>query len=246
MLEAIVGAGGVAGLSDLTDTCGLPLPTAHRLLRTLVNLGYVRREPRREYALGPRLIQLGESATHQITRWAKPELNAIVEALGETTNLALLDDDRVVYVAQVPGRHSMRMFTEVGRRVGLHCTAVGKAILAEIPRDRARKLLERAGMPGHTARTIVDVDSMMVELDRVANLGYALDEGEQEAGVRCAAVVVPGQPARAAVSISGPATRMTDELIQRSLPHLRDGARRIADALDAGTEPPVRRSRPQR
>jgi IclR family acetate operon transcriptional repressor len=227
----MVAKGGVAGLSDLTAICGLPLPTVHRMLRTLVNLGYVRREPYHEYALGARLIQLGESATQLITRWAKPELETIVDALGETTNLALLDDDRVVFVAQAPGRQSMRMFTEVGRRAGLHCTAVGKAILAALHPEEARKLLNRAGLPGYTTRTIVDLDSMMVELERVRELGYALDEGEQDDGVRCLAVVVPSQPVRAAVSITGPAIRLTDELVDLALPHLRLGAQHIADAL---------------
>lgn len=236
LLEAMVAAGGSAGLSDLTTACDLPLPTVHRLLRTLVNLGYVRRGPRHAYALGPRLIQLGESATHLIPRSAKSELEAIVDKVGETTNLAMLDDDHVIYVAQAPGRHSIRMFTEVGRRVEVHCTAVGKAILAEMNRERVRKLLERAGMPRHTPRTIADVEAMMAELDRVAELGYALDEGEQEAGVRCVAVVVPGHPVRAAVSISGPQVRMTNDLIESAMPTLREGAQRIADALTAGVQ----------
>jgi IclR family transcriptional regulator, acetate operon repressor len=80
---------------------------------------------------------------------------------------------------------------------------------------------------------------MMVELERVRELGYAVDEGEQEAGVRCVAVVVPGYLPRAAVSVSGPVTRMTDELIERALPYLHDGARRIADDLDASAPPPA-------
>ncbi len=105
------------GLSQLAQESGLPLPTIHRLVRTVVDLGYVRQEPNRQYALGPRLIRLGENASKMLGTWARPYLQDRVDNLGETANLAMLDGDDIVYIGQVPSRHSMRMFTEVGRRV---------------------------------------------------------------------------------------------------------------------------------
>ncbi|HEY1345042.1 MAG TPA: helix-turn-helix domain-containing protein, partial [Streptosporangiaceae bacterium] len=116
LLETMADAGGVIGLSQLASQSGLPLPTIHRLVRTLVDLGYVRQEPSREYALGPRLVRLGDISSGLLTRWATPYLQKVVDALGESTNLAILDGDQIMYVAQAPGSHSMRMFTEVGRR----------------------------------------------------------------------------------------------------------------------------------
>src|SRR3712207_8259036 len=104
--------------------------------------------------------------------------------------MAMLDGDRVVYVAQVPSRHSMRMFTEVGRRVHLHCTGVGKTLLAQLPRETAREIVERAGLPRRTPRTITDIDELMAQLAVISRQGYALDDGEQEAGVRSVALPV--------------------------------------------------------
>ncbi|MDT5028677.1 MAG: IclR family transcriptional regulator, acetate operon repressor, partial [Micromonosporaceae bacterium] len=112
LLETMADAGGVIGLSKLAQESGLALPTIHRLIRTLVDLGYVRQEPSRQYSLGPRLIRLGESSSHLLGTWSRPYLTRIVDALGESANLAMLDGDQVVYVAQVQSKQSMRMFTE--------------------------------------------------------------------------------------------------------------------------------------
>ena len=128
LMEAIADAGGEISLSDLAAASSLPLPTIHRLLRTLVSLGYARQLPSRRYALGPRLIRLGERAGKQLGTLAGPVLEHLVRELGETSNLAMLDGDGAVYVAQRPSPHAMRMFTEVGRRVNLHNTGVGKAL----------------------------------------------------------------------------------------------------------------------
>src|ERR1700728_629438 len=148
LLEMLADAGGAVGLSELAATSGLPLPTVHRLMRTLVNRGYVRQEASRRYTLGSRLIRLGEVSSRMLGSWLRPFLAQLVRQTGETANLAMLDGDEVVYIAQVPSPHSMRMFTEPGRRVRPHCTAVGKALLAQLPAGQARRLLERDRMPG--------------------------------------------------------------------------------------------------
>lgn len=232
LLEAMADAGGVVGLSQLASMSGLPLPTIHRLIRTLVSLGYVRQDPSREYALGPRLIRLGEGASRLMGDWAKPHLVRLVDAVGESANLAVLDGSEVVYLAQVPGRHSMRMFTEVGRRVSPHCTAVGKAMLALLPDTEVSELLSRVEMVAHTPNTVTDQSEYVRVLREVRDRGYALDEGEQELGVRCVAVALDGGPSRAALSISGPTTRMTDELIERAVPCLTRAARDLLVDLD--------------
>jgi len=231
LLETMADHDGILGLSALAAESGLPIPTIHRLVRTLVNLGYVRQEPNRQYALGPRLIRLGESSSRMLSDWAKPHLSLLVDKLGETANLAMLDGDQVVYVAQVPSRHSMRMFTEVGRRVLPHCTAVGKAMLANMDPVAVKELLGRTGMPEHTPNTLTDPDALAEELERTRDQGYALDEGEQEVGVRCVAVAIPDAPARLAMSVSGPVARMTDNLVVRAAPLLHEAAAGLARDL---------------
>jgi IclR family acetate operon transcriptional repressor len=232
LLECLADAGGEAGLIQLSIATGLPVPTIHRLLRTLVSTGYVRQEESRRYALGPKLIHLGDRAQQLIGRWVRPHLAALVKAIGETANLATLDGNMVVYVAQVPSAHSMRMFTEVGRRVLPHCTGVGKAILAYQPDLAVLELLSHTGMPAQTARTITDPSEFLAALREIRGRGYALDDGEQELGVRCVAVPVLQSSARFGISISGPDSRMTDEVIAAAVPLLQKAAAGLALALD--------------
>jgi IclR family acetate operon transcriptional repressor len=125
----------------------------------------------------------------------------------------------------------MRMFTEVGRRVLPHCTAVGKALLATMPPPKVGELLQRTGLPGYTQNTITDADAFVEALEQIAAQGYAVDEGEQEVGVRCVAVAVEGIPSRLALSISGPATRMTDAVIERAVPLLTKAQAALAAEL---------------
>ncbi|MBD0735068.1 IclR family transcriptional regulator [Streptomyces sp. CBMA29] len=237
LLERMADAGGEVGLSELSSSSGLPLPTIHRLMRTLVSCGYVRQQPNRRYALGPRLIRLGETASRLLGTWARPYLAELVEATGETANMALLDGDEVVYVAQVPSRHSMRMFTEVGRRVLPHSTGVGKALLADVPPEDVRALLARTGMPAATDRTITDPDEFLTELGRIRTQGYAVDDNEQEVGVRCLAVTVPDSPTAAAISISGPAGRVTESATDKIIPVLHEVAQALSLALATTTAP---------
>ncbi len=228
VLEAMAAAQDEIGLVELADTCALPVPTIHRLLRTLVALGYVRQETSRKYSLGPGLIRLGEGSHHRLGAWARPHLAAVVAATGETTNLAKMDGDLVAYVAQAPSPHLMRMFTGVGRRVLPHCTGVGKALVAQLPDDEIISLLDRLGMPAQTARTITKKSAFLDEVARVRERGYAVDEGEQEVGVRCVAVPMSPGSATFALSISGPDGRMTDELIAKAVPMLRTTAAGLA------------------
>jgi len=228
VLEALAAHGGEAGLSEIAATTGLPYGTIHRLLRTLLARGYVRQESDRRYALGGALVRLGGAAENMVATWARPYLARMVELSGETANLAVLEGDFVVYVAQVPSPRRLRMFAEVGRRVPAHSTAVGKVLLADRP--DAAAILERTGMPRRTDRTITSVPEMLAELERVRERGYALDLGEEETGVHCLAVPVrDGQRVVAGMSVSGPADRMK----ALDLDELARGMRKIADAFGA-------------
>lgn len=232
ILELITDAGGTVTLSELAPATDLPLPTIHRLLRTLVSLGYARQLPSRRYALGPRLIRLGDGANKQLGTFALPELKMLVDELGETANMAVLDGDVVLYVAQAPSAHSMRMFTEVGRRADLHSTGVGKALMAHLPDDAVRAIVARTGMQAPTTRTIGTVDALLTELAAIRERGYAIDDEEQEIGVRCYAMVVPGLLTPTAISVSGPVTRVDEAFGERAVPMLRKAGVAIAADLD--------------
>lgn len=241
LLDLMADLGGEVALSQLANASDLPLPTIHRLMRTLVAKGYARQGPSRRYALGPRLIWLGERAGRLVGSWSRPYLDRLAHELGETANLAFLDGDGVVYVAQAPGRHAMRMFTEVGRHVPAHSTGVGKAMLAQLPHASAEELLARTGLPARTPRTVTDAADLLRELSQIQEQGYATDEGEEEVGVCCFAVPVPGRSVVSAVSISGPEARMTQALRECAIPLMQEVVAELA-ATPATERPSTGRS----
>ena len=231
LLEVLAAGGGEMSISQLADESGLPMPTIHRLLRTLVAQGYVRQQPSRRYALGPRLIWLGESAERLLAAWALPHLEKLVAELDETVNVAMLDGDRAVYVAQVPGTRPMRTFTEVGRRVHLHSTGVGKALLAALPDEQMIDLVGRIPLPANTEHTIVDRDVLLADLRAARVDGFSVDDGEQDIGVRCVAVAMPADTVRAAISVSAPSVRLTDDMRERAARLLRRSADELGREL---------------
>jgi IclR family transcriptional regulator, acetate operon repressor len=232
LVEVVAARGGHLTIGEIAAATAVPLPTVHRLLRTLVDRGYMRQLPNRRYALGFRLVPLGATASSMVGPDTDVVLGRLVDALGETANLAVLSGSHAEYVAQVPSRHTMRMFTEVGRQVDLHCTGVGKALLGQLDDARVRALVRRAGLRRQTEHTLVTEADLLAELAQVRARGYALDEQEQEAGVRCVAVPVGPDPMSwMAVSVSGPVTRMTDDLVARAVPLLQEAGRQLTSRM---------------
>lgn len=220
VLEALAADERPVGIAELVDLTGLPQGTVHRLLQSLHQRGYVRRDAARKYSLGTSAVRLADAAQRAMVRSARPHLAELVAISGETANLAVLEGDEVVYLAQVPSPHSLRMFAEVGRHVPAHTTAVGKVLLAAMPPERAMALVTRTGLAPKTPKSITDADEFMRELAATRQRGWAADEGEQELGVRCAAVPVgQGENVVAAMSVSGPADRFagveTDGLLEQ-------------------------------
>lgn len=232
LVEALTAAGGQASLTELVAETRLPLTTVHRLLGTLAEHGLVRQTANRRYALGPRFLSYGEVVRQSLSNWAHPVLRGLTEQTAETANLAILSNDRVIYLAQSPSAHTMRTFTEVGRQVDPHCTGVGKALMSGLSDDEVRAVVDHTGMEARTTRTITTVDALVAEMAVIRSRGYAIDDGEQEVGVRCIAVPLPVQGARLAVSISGPSARVTRERVPELAPMVLDAAARLAVIVD--------------
>ena len=146
--------------------------------------------------------------------------------------MALMDGDQIVYVAQQPSPHAMRMFTEVGRRANLHDTGVGKAILATLSDDEVRRIVGRTGMPTPTPKSHGTIESLLADLADIRRRGYSIDDEEQELGVRCYAVSIPKAPAPMAVSVSGPLSRVDEAFGDRAVPVLRAIADRVEHRAD--------------
>lgn len=224
LLNIITASGGESSLSELAAKSELPLPTIHRLLRTLVFLGYVRQLPNRSYALGPGLIRLGYTASLQLGAYAQPVLKRLVDQLGESANMAMLDGHMVVYVGQAQSSQSMRMFTEVGRRAHTHDTGVGKAILATLPESQVVSIVSSMGMPTPTRKSLGTMEDLLADLEKIRERGYAIDDEEQEIGVRCFSMALPEAPTPTAISVSGPVSRVDWDFGERAVPLLREAA----------------------
>ena len=173
---------------------------------------------------------LGADAHALLGERALPVLRGLAELTGESANLAVLTQGLAEYVAQAPGSHTMRIFTEVGNRVELHCTGVGKALLAAVTPAQAGRLATATPLTARTAGTITDRTALHAEIALTRARGYALDEGEMEAGVRCVAVGMAGKLPMA-VSVSGPAVRMTDDLIASAVSALRTATAQLRRQL---------------
>ncbi|MEV0674639.1 IclR family transcriptional regulator [Mycobacterium sp. NPDC050441] len=236
LMELIGRAGGECSLTELSAESPLPPPTIHRLLRTLVTIGYVRQLPNRRYALGPRLIRLGEVANRQLGAVAGPVLQSLVDELAETASLAVLDGDMAIYTGQVLPPKLAQTNSEVGKRVGLHTSGVGKAILGELDDARILKLVTQSGLPAPTESSASTLSAMFANVERVRVDGYAIDDEELAIGVRSVAMAVPGAPTPMAIGISGPSAQISEELIARAVPALKKATGVISEALIGARE----------
>lgn len=230
ILEALSGEQAL-GVVELAGQVGLAQGTAHRLLSTLAARGYVRQDADRRYHLGLAAGRLADRSQRELTAVALPHLRALVERVGETANLAVLDGTSMAYVAQSPSPHTLRIFAEVGRRVPIHSTAVGKAVLASLQGPQAAGLIDGFTWQARTPHTLVSADALLAELATVRDQGFAIDEQEQEIGVRCVAVALPTTQVRAAISVSGPAERFTVETARAAATEVEVASRAVAAHL---------------
>lgn len=224
------------GLSEIVARSGVSMATTHRLLKTLEADGYIRQYQDRTYSLGPRLIELGRTASTLLPEWADQYLLELVEQTGETANLAVLDADEVVYVAQARSQMGLQLTTPIGARLPAHCTAVGKALLSGLPDAYIESVLRRTGMTARTAHTITEPEELLRQVAEVRRRGYAVEIGEQEEGVSCIAVPVRPAPRNLAVSVSGPTERVTKDREVELADILMRVADRIVRELRQGNE----------
>ena len=208
------------GLSELSEKTGASKASTYRMLSTLESRGFVvKRGDTRKYAPGVQLVALSCAvvARLDLVKAARPFLEELQRTSGETVNLGILADAQVLYVDILESDQGLRMAAHVGARDALHSTALGKAILSALPSAEARQLLTSYRRQPATARTMVDLDRLLSELAETAERGYSIDDEENETGARCVGVPIRDLSGRAigAMSVSGPATRISDETIVR-------------------------------
>ena len=205
------------GLAEIAAALGLHKSTTHRFLMVLERHRMVERNQTGKFRLGLRLCDFGSRAIEQydLREQAQVHLKRLVDEVEETAHLCILEKTHMVYIDKQEPERSIRMISRVGASSPVHCTAVGKAMLATMPRSQVEQLLPALRLERFTPRTMTSREALLKELDRTSRRGYAVDDEEREEGVRCAGVaILDGQgQAIAAVSISGPSFRVTTQRI---------------------------------
>ena len=222
VLELLLRQNSAMNMTELSEKLGFYPSTVHRILDTLKHWGYVEQDPHtQKYQLGLKLLELGMVKLHQmdLVREAAPYLKELVNQCNETVHLGVLEEGDVLYLlAKEESSQTIRMCSYVGKRAPLHCTALGKVLLAYLPVEEIKKILGKRELPRLTEKTITDKNELEKELNKVKEQGFALDIGENEKDVRCIAAPIRNYQGRAiaAVSISGPAFRI-DKKVQNNL-----------------------------
>ncbi|MCU4925866.1 IclR family transcriptional regulator [Halobacteria archaeon AArc-dxtr1] len=213
IVEALRTAEG-AGVSELARAVDLPKSTVHNHLRTLERAGYVVHHGD-EYRVGLKFLQLGERARrhHDLYDVARAQVDKLAEQTGEISGLMTEEHGEGVFIYRGRGAEAAHIDTAIGDRVPLHCTALGKAILAFLPADRREEIVDQHGLAEITENTITDRDELFAELETVRERQIAFDDAERLDGLRCVAAPILDQSdtVLGAISIAGPTHRMKDE-----------------------------------
>jgi IclR family transcriptional regulator, acetate operon repressor len=228
-------------LSEASEHLGVAHSTAHRLLAMLAYHGFVRQEQdSRTYVTGPALVEIGLAAVGQldIRRHARPALERLASALGETVHLAVLEGGNVRYLDAIESSRALRVASRTGSVLAANCTASGKALLAELPdAELSAMFVGETALPRLTSRSISSRARLLAELRKVREAGCAVNREESEEGVASVAVAVPGPlglPA-AALVVSAPVSRMTEQAVEKIRQDLREQAAWLAGQLPGAT-----------
>jgi DNA-binding IclR family transcriptional regulator len=199
-------------LERITQTVGMAKTSVHRMLYSLKKLGYLDQHENGNYSLSQKFYRVGRNGLpfRQLTAVAKPILDRLVIRTGESSHIAVLENGFVLFVAAKQSQHAYRVAAEVGDSNYAHSTAVGKCILAFLDPTELESIIALRGLPKLTPLTMIDRSQLALELAKVRNQGYALNNNENIEGVTCVAAPVLDNNGKAvaALSISGPSSRM--------------------------------------
>ncbi|WP_449063383.1 IclR family transcriptional regulator [Planomonospora algeriensis] len=224
-------------VTDIAAETGVSKSTVHRILQSLVEWGFARTDGNGGYEPGPRILTLAGRVMNRFdpARQASGALSALHERIGYTTHFAVRSGDEAVYVSKLEGRRPYQMPSRVGMSLRLHCTAIGKAVLAWLPADEVRAICARTGLPRMTPGTLTEVDDLLAHLAVVRSQGYALDDEENHPEILCVGAPVFDHTGQVlgGISISALAMDMDREGLERLAPEVVAAAREVSLALGA-------------
>jgi IclR family KDG regulon transcriptional repressor len=223
------------GISEIAQAVDLHKATAHRIVTTLVNYGYLERaEDGQKYRLGLVLPELGFKVIRRmdLRREALPHMLELVEKWDETCDLSVFDQDRVFYVEVVRGNRALSIAAAVGQRLPAHCTASGKLFLAHLPPDKLESFLAHP-LPSYTEKTITSKEELLKQLKAIRSQGYSVDKEEMEEGVYAIAAPICNNQGNivAAMSIPSPISRLDDDRADEIIDSLKQAALSVSRRL---------------
>jgi DNA-binding IclR family transcriptional regulator len=235
LLTSFSGEEDELGITTLATRLRLAKSTVHRLASTLTGAGFLEQNAETgKYRLGVALFELGALVRRRmdVANEARPRLRELLEKTGETVQLGIVDQFSVLYVYEMESRHAIRMAAAVGGRAPLHCTAVGKVLLAFQPADYVKQVLER-GLAANTSRTLTRREAVLEMLEEVRQREYAIDDEESEAGLRAIAAPVRNHTGAviAALGVAAPVQRMSKKTMHTSVPSVIDTASAVSARL---------------
>lgn len=241
VFEAILSARRPLSLPELAEALGRPKQTVHRTAKQLEQHGYLVREPVRDrYAIGPKLYALSTDVLGWCTRFAPRHatLGRLVDEIGETCNIGILDGDSVLYLDRVESNFPLRAGLHPGSRVPIHCTGLGKLFLAYLPTRTRKRVLERIDLKSFTDRTITDSDALEANCAEIRQRGYSVNNEEYHDGIISVAVPVHSgtQQVISGLAVHAPAARMSVNDAVALVPTLHEHAKAIAQDLLAEDE----------
>jgi IclR family acetate operon transcriptional repressor len=218
-LTTLAEAGDGATLTDLAAQVGLAPSTTHRLLNTLERESFVHQDPEQgRWYVSVKAFQVGNAFlnSRDVVARARPHLQQLMEASGETVNLAVPDQGEAVMMAQVQCHEMMRMLVPLGSRAPMHASGVGKALMSTLPEAEVACIIQQRGLNHYTDSTFDNPGELRAELAKIRTAGWAYDNEEHAVGLRCVAAPIHDEHGRsiAAVSISGPRSRVSSARIR--------------------------------
>jgi IclR family transcriptional regulator, KDG regulon repressor len=227
------------GLADLSRLVGLHNSTTFHLAKTMVALGYLRQEKdTKRYRIGRPLFALAASALDEIEmiNVATPVLEELARQTGECSHFAVRMGDAIVVIARTSGPGAFQLADRVGVVRPVHCTALGKAILAALPPDQLAALLKRTGLKPSTEKSITEMPVLLREIEEIKRTAIAFDDGEFNLEVRCIAVPVKNFTGKVigALGISGPIWRLSNQAVKSRAKIVQEAASRLSAEFGAG------------
>lgn len=235
ILETIVNSDGSLGITEISNMVNLHKSTVHRLVSTLEHNGYILQDSRdSKYKVGIKLFELGTLAANKldVRREVRPLLEELMYITKETVHLGVIDKNEVVYIDKVQSNQTI-MYSKVGLRAPVHCTGLGKVLLAYSSNEALDNFLKNGPFKRYTEQTITDSKELGKHLKLIKKQGYAIDDIEHEENIRCIAAPIfdcKGQVI-ASFSVTGPTIRMTKEKVNSLIDLIKDYSKKMSKLM---------------